>query len=119
MKNKFFDLAKKLSYKSDHRQHKIGGVLVKKSKIISVGFNKLRTHTKSNNPWKSVHCEFDVILGCTKEELAGSSIYIYRQHQDGSSANSKPCKYCAMLIKESGIKKVYYTDDNSYKEYTV
>lgn len=116
MKSKFFTLAKKISQKSDHR-HQIGGVLVKKSKIISIGFNKMRTHTKSSNPYKSIHCEFDVILGCSKEDLKGSTLYIYREHKNGRAANCKPCQYCATLIKESGIKNVYYTDDNNYKEF--
>lgn len=116
MKMNFFKLAKKMSYKSTHNKHKIGGVLVKKSKIISLGFNKSKTHTKSTHLFKHIHCELDCILGISKEELLGASIYLYRQNKDGTVAMSRPCKWCYEMLKEAGIKTVYYTDCGNFKK---
>lgn len=116
MKKYFFELAKKISYKSDHPQHHIGGVLVKKSKVISVGFNKCKSHPKSNAPYRHIHCELDCILGVDKEDLEGAHIYLYRQTKAGEIALSRPCKWCHELLKQAGIKTVYYTDYGGFKE---
>lgn len=118
-KNKFFDLARKLSKKSTYC-HQLGAVVAKKNKVVGLGFNNpYKTHPKSNNRFKTIHAELDAILGLAKEDLVGSTIYVYREHKDGSPANSKPCQYCQMLIKQAGIKKVCYTDAGQYKEYIV
>jgi deoxycytidylate deaminase len=116
---KYFDLAKKLSFKSQYH-HKIAAVVVKKGRILGVGVNNpYKTHTKSTNPWRTIHAELDAILDSPKEELKGSSIYVYREHKNGNLASSKPCEHCAALIAKVGIIKVYYTDNNEYKEYVV
>lgn len=114
-----FELAKKLSKKSNYC-HQLGAVVAKRNKVLGVGFNNpFKTHPRSNNRFKNIHAELDAILGLSKEELAGATIYVYRQHRNGSPANSKPCSYCQMLIKQAGIAKVCYTDNNDYKEYYV
>lgn len=116
---RFFDIARRLSKKSNYC-HQLGAVVVKKRKMVGFGYNKPnKTHPRSGNPFKTTHAELDAILGLAKEDLVGSTIYVYREHKDGSPANSKPCQYCEMLIKQAGIKKVCYTDDGQYKEYIV
>lgn len=113
---KFFELAKKMSLKSNHHQHRIGGVVVNKSKVISLGFNKCKTHPKSNQPFKNIHCELDCILGVDKKLLKGASIYLYRETKEGMPAISKPCKWCEALLRESEIKTVFYTDAGMFKQ---
>ena len=117
--DRLFDIARSMSKKSKYC-HQLGAVIAKKNKVMSVGFNNpYKTHPRSNNRFKTIHAELDAILGLAKEDLVGSTIYVYREHKDGSPANSKPCQYCQMLIKQAGIKKVCYTDDGKYKEYAV
>lgn len=117
--HKFLDLAKKLSYKSSYH-HKIGAVVAKKNKIISLGFNKPnKTHPASPNRFKTYHAEFDAIIGIDKKDLVGSTIYIFREHKNGNLASAKPCSDCAALIAHCGIKKVVYSDYNDIKEYVV
>lgn len=116
MKARFFDLAKKMSYKSTHPEHRIGGVIVKKSRVISLGFNKPKTHTKSNHLYKNIHCELDCILSAEKGDLQGSTLYLYRENKQGVPSLSRPCKWCQVLIREVGIKAVCYTDHNSFKK---
>lgn len=116
---RFFNMAKRLSKKATYC-HQLGAVVVKKGKPLGFGYNKPnKTSPHSNNQFKNIHAELDAILDCSREELQGASIYVYREHKSGKPANSRPCKYCQMLIKEAGIKKVYYTDDNKFKEYVV
>ncbi len=116
MKSKFFNLAKKLSEKSDYH-HKIGAVIVKKNRIVGIGFNKpAKTHPASNQPFKTIHAELDAILDSEREDLEGSTLYVYRELKDGSLANAKPCVHCQELINRYKIKKVFFTEDNKYKE---
>jgi len=115
LKQKYFDLAKKLSFKSDHRC-KLGCVIIKKSKILGVGFNKLKTSPRSTHPYQMIHAELDAILNVSDtNDLVNSELYIYRQTKDGILANSFPCVYCQYLLKNFKIKTVYYTTPNKYE----
>ena len=118
-KTKFFELAKAVSKKSIHPMHKLGSVLVRKNRVISIGFNKPQTHSKSPDPFKYLHAEIHCILGVPSKELKGSIIYVYREKKNnGGPGLSKPCPYCAQVIKESGIKGVYYsTNEVPYWKY--
>lgn len=117
-RKKYFELAKKLSEKSKYH-HKLGAVVVKKGKILGVGFNQPeKTHPKSPNPFKTIHCELDAIIGISKEDLQGASIYIYRQYKDGSPAMAAPCRDCRNLIKHVGIKKVFHTGNRTFEEFS-
>lgn len=119
MQVKFFEIAKKLSYKSEYH-HQIGAVLIKKNKIVGTGFNKpYKTHPLSNHPFRTIHAELDAILDADKEDIEGSTIYVYRQHRNGSLATAKPCEHCQELLKRYNIKKVCYTDSGVYKELTI
>jgi len=114
MKMKFFELAKKLSKKSEYYQ-KLGAVIVKKGDVIGVGFNKpKKTHPRSNTLFRTIHAELDAILNAGEELVQGCDIYIYREHRSGVPAISKPCKFCEKLLKEYGIKNIYFTNNGSY-----
>lgn len=115
--DKYFELAKRLSLKSDHYQYKIGSVLVKKNKIIGTGFNRLKTHPKSPHKYKSIHSEFMSVLGVSASDLSGATIYIYRETKDGIRALAKPCKYCNNMLDQCGVKTVYYTVKDGYDSY--
>jgi deoxycytidylate deaminase len=113
---KFEKLLKKLTFYSEHHTHQISCVIAKGNKILSAGVNKIKTHPSSNHPWKMTHAELDAILGCNREDLVGADLYLFRQNKNGKLACSKPCKYCQELIRLSGIKRVIYTNEGSYKE---
>ena len=115
MKRKFFELAKKLSAKSNHPKHQLGCVIVDKNRIVSVGFNKIKTHTKSTHAFQMLHAELDAIIGVDKEELRGCTAYLYRNTKNGNLAISKPCLACEMALKEAGVKTVHYTVDGGYE----
>ena len=114
MNIKFFDLAKKISKLSNHGHHKLGSVIVRGSKIVSVGTNKIKTHPRSPHIFGSLHAEAAAIL-LSKQDLSGCEIYVYRETKAGVPAMSRPCIYCFPFIKEAGIKKVHYSINGSYK----
>lgn len=115
MSLRIFELCKRYANKSDHVQHRIGSCVVKKGKIVSFGWNQRKTHSKSLHPYRNLHAETHAILS-TKEDLTGASIYVFRENRQGRLACSKPCKYCEEMIRSKGIKKIYYTDYDAYRE---
>ncbi len=114
MKLKFFDLARKLSKKSNHHQHKLGCVIVKRNRIMGLGFNQIKTHTKSNNEFKMLHAEISALLGISYEDLEGCDAYVYREHRNGKKAMAKPCAACEQALRMAGIKRVFFTIEDGY-----
>jgi deoxycytidylate deaminase len=81
-----------------------------------MGHNKLKTHTKSNKTYQSIHAEFDAINNVQYGiDLKRAEMYIYRENTFGP-AIAKPCMDCMELIKQSGIRKINYTIDNGYAQ---
>ena len=119
MNPKYFEIAKRLSVNSDHHQHKIGAVVVKRNQIIGMGFNKMRTHPKSPHPYKSCHAEFCAVKNIKPELLKDAAIYVYRENRQGSTALAKPCPSCFSLLKSLLITHIYYTINNGWALETV
>jgi deoxycytidylate deaminase len=111
---KFFDLAKKVSKFSNHNKFKLGCVIVKGSKIVSVGVNNVKTHPRSTHPHHSLHSEMAAIL-LAKQDLCGCEIYVYREIKNGTPALARPCIYCWPFIAEAGIKKIHYSIKNGFE----
>lgn len=117
MKQRFFTLAEKLAEKSDHPSSRHGAVIVRKNRILSVGFNRLKTHSRSNHPFKTIHAEFSAILSSGLENLSGCELYIVRKRTNGVLANSKPCTFCEKMLRLLQVDTVYYsTESNFVKE---
>lgn len=108
--NKFFDLARMMSLHSTYR-FQIGAVIVRKNEIIGTGFNKpTKTHPESKHPFRTIHAELDAIVGSDRSRLKGADIYVYREHKDGTYACARPCEHCMALLKEYGVRNIYYTE---------
>jgi len=110
MKPKYFELAKKLAKKSDHHTYKIGCVIVYKNKVTAVGFNQLKTHSKSIHKFKMLHAELDAIIG--SGDLNGCDAYVFRGNRFGQPRLSKPCPACEQALIAAGIRRVYFSVDN-------
>ena len=119
-----FRAAKSVSELSDHKQHKIGAVVVMKHRIISSGFNKnTKTHPlqKKYNQYRfsedsvhTCHAELSALLPLINDgtDLSNASVFVYREHKNGALACARPCKSCMKLIKDVGIRRIFYTTDN-------
>lgn len=115
--NRFLFLARNVSFHSNHRV-RVGAVIVKNGKPISVGFNKLKTHTiytkvnhKRAKYIQSLHAEMSALLSA-RTDVSGATIYVYRERRDGSRGNAKPCPVCQLLLAEAGVKKIYFSTDD-------
>jgi len=115
-------LSKKLSLlskNSNHHSHRMAAVVLNKKIPISWSWNEIKTHPRSPTPWKMCHAEINALINLDYEISKGCTIIVYRENRNGELAEAKPCSYCEKMIKDKGIKKVYYTSDNSWKEYYV
>lgn len=111
----FFRLAKNVSKLSDHRV-KVGAVIVNKKPLIACS-NKKKTHPQWADPSKtiraSIHAECRAIINCRHENLEGATVYVYREDAKGNPKLARPCNFCWSVMKKAGIKKVYYTIEES------
>lgn len=122
----YFKAAKAVSEMSDFERVKIGAVAVYSHRIISSGTNSNKTNPlqKKYNAYRyskdmghTLHAEVECLLPLINRkdiDFSRVSLYIHRTHKDGTLALARPCPACMALIRELGIKKIYYTGDGSY-----
>lgn len=122
----YFKVAKAMSELSDFKQHHIGAVAVSKHKIISSGYNsnktnptqkRLNIHRFNVDTNHTIHAELSCLLPLINRrdiDFSDVSLYIYREYKNGEPAISRPCASCMALIRQLGIRKLYYSGDNSY-----
>lgn len=102
--------------KSPHR-FRVGAVVYLRTDRLGWGHNEhLKTHTKSWHPFKSIHAEFsavmDALAHCGRDALLdnGVSIYVHRLKLDDSTGLSKPCQWCDIMLKQVGIRNIYWSE---------
>ena len=117
MKDKFFTAAKAVSMNGNgvgagRKAFRLGSVLVNKNSIISVGNNSYKTHPllKYRTKWPFLHAEQHAIIKRGLDNCEGLDLYVVRILKNLSYAISYPCTVCKVLIKEVGIRNVYYID---------
>ena len=97
---------------SDHKQTKLGCVLVDKHRIVSSGHNsstrcsplqKKMDVSRFGSPDQHkglVHAETACLLPLIHQgyDMSRSDLYIIRRHRNGSLALSRPCPGCISLV---------------------
>lgn len=135
MNERYFKFAreasKRATYTGSHRfAPMIGAIAVYKGSIVATAWNTNKTSPlqakynvyrfKADTPDKT-HAECSLIQKLRWKfgdsiEWNKVHIYLYREYRDGSLGPSRPCQSCLTLIKELGIKKIYYTTEDGYAE---
>lgn len=124
---RFFEHAKNIAKFSDYPQHKLGCIAVLGNKIISVGFNTMKTHPTQQiyNKYRDIggnevihrlHAETMCLLPLRNLNIDFNKIdlYIYRICKSREHGLSRPCCSCVEFIKELNIKNIFYTTDNGF-----
>ena len=89
----------------------LAAVVQRKDGVVVISVNSM-----TEIPAPSGHAEARAI----RKADTGSTLYVARVTRDGKWAMSKPCKTCQTLIRNKGIKKVYYTiGQNEYGVWNV
>jgi len=91
--------------------YQLCALIVKKRRVISVGYNNPKTHPMALTKMQQLHAEMDAIVGCTRESLRGAEMIVVRARRDKQTGKAKPCAACETLIRSVGLKRVYYTID--------
>lgn len=115
----FMDIAIRCSEMSTCCSRSVGAVLVKDKQIIATGFNgvpsgiphpkqciRKKLNIKSGQRLElseCVHAEANCIIQCARYAVSCENSILF--------STTQPCADCTKLILNSGIKKVYYSED--------
>lgn len=118
----YMHLAEQLALRSHCVKMKVGAVLTKDTRIISLGYNGPPAGTHNcDEEWPDVGCPRDSKGSCSLALHAEQNAILYaaknKVDMDGATlyVTLAPCIACARVIFSIGIKKVIYK--NSYAEY--
>ena len=118
----YMDLAQNLAKRSHCVKMKVGAVLTKDTRIISLGYNGPPAGTHNCDiEWPEHGCERDSKGSCSLALHAEQNAILYAMKNNVALDNAtlyitlSPCIACARVIFTIGIKKVIYI--NSYAEY--
>ena len=118
----YMELAENLAPRSHCVKAKVGAVLTKDTRIISLGYNGPPAGTHNcDEEWPDKGCARDQKGGCYLALHAEENAILYaaKNHVSVEKATLyvtlSPCLPCARIIFTSGIEKVYYL--HSYAEY--
>lgn len=135
MFNEAYKEAKKSNYKQSRVWCRVGCVITYKHTIIGKGHNSNKTHPmqKEYNRYRNLPCtDGQIVVDLIHAEIAAINsipyttgievdwskvkIFTYRicPGKPLKYGNAKPCDGCMHAIKDLGIKKIYYTDDDGY-----
>ena len=111
----YLKMAKEWGELSHCKRKKVGAIIVKNNMIISDGFNGTPTgfdnnceDSDGNTKWYVLHAEANAILKVAKSTNSCKDATLY--------LTLSPCKECAKLIHQSGIKRLVYI--KNYKDKT-
>lgn len=103
----YIDIAERISLLSSAKRLKVGAIIVKDHRIISIGYNGTpsgwdNTCEDENNKTKPevIHAEMNCIQKLAKSNESGENSTMFITHA--------PCINCAKAIRGSGIKNVFY-----------
>ena len=116
--NFYMELAKLTALNSKDPKTKVGAVLVKDSRVLSLGYNGAPRNfpddllPKESNPDSPlveqkntymVHAEVNAILnyGGSLKDLEGSTLYV----------TVSPCIECSKILVQCGVKKIIYLEE--------
>lgn len=118
----YMELAENLAKRSHCVKAKVGAVLTKDTRIISLGYNGPPAGTHNCDiEWPSTGCPRDSKGSCSLALHAEQNAILYAAKSNVSIEGStlyvtlSPCISCARVIYTLGIKKVYYL--HSYADY--
>jgi len=105
----YLTIADLIAQHSKATRAKVGAILVKDRRIISIGYNGTPSGFPNQCEWNGVtlpevlHAESNAISKCARsvESSEGSTLYV----------TVSPCIECAKLIIQAGISKVYYREE--------
>lgn len=99
----------------EFRSFHVAGIF-KKNKLISLAANTKKTHSfafKNNYPWaaQGLHAECLAIIRGRLESYSGFDLIVIRIDNNEKLNYSKPCKWCAALIRRMNFDSVSFSNE--------
>ncbi len=89
--------------------HQLCSLVVKKNRVLSVGYNSPKTHPMSDTKMQQLHAEMHAVLKCPEGDLRGADVVVARARSEGKAGLARPCEVCQGILKRCGVRRVYYT----------
>jgi tRNA(Arg) A34 adenosine deaminase TadA len=115
-----FQTTYKVALTSDYGRFRVGSIIARKNKIISLGTNARKTHPLqsrfTNKPYLKAwrHAEIHSLSLCGNISVSNCDIYVLRSLADNNLGNSRPCSGCMEALKHFGIARAFYWQDGKY-----
>lgn len=136
MNKRFFKFAREASMQATYHGAKnfrpaIGAVAVYKGSIVATAYNSNKTSPlqarynvyrySDTSTLAKTHAETSLIQKLRWRfgdsiDWSRVYIYLYREYKDGKLAPSRCCASCIQMLKELGVRKIYYTTEDGYAE---
>ena len=113
--NRLVDIAQGIEIeKQINKRTRHYAFILNKSKIISIGRNKLKSHPKilkyKYPENATIHAELSAIIKSDSLSHKNNKLITFRFDKSGELNNGKPCKYCQRLLSSVGFKQVWYSN---------
>ena len=100
---RYIELAKEVALRGDpRRKHFLGAVAIRTDGVVV---------SSSNGTWldraPTQHAEAKVL----RKAGRGAILFVARVGRNGTIGLSMPCRECRQLIRNKGVKRVYFTID--------
>ena len=127
IKNRYFKMAFIEMKKSVHKTRFGAALILKNGKVFRSHNKDMKTHPalKKHYPYyaTSIHAELLTILSVNSyrydHKVKGSKMFVYREDRHGFIKPARPCNDCMKIMKEAGVKKVYYTTQSGWECYVI
>ena len=126
---KYLNFAIDTSKQSTVQRARLGAVLVSHNKVVNASPNLEKTHpmqahlnklrgfdSMGSGERNILHAEIATLLKSRDLDIEWnkSMLFIARLKKNGDLGLARPCNACMGLIKQYGIKNIYYTTDNGW-----
>jgi dCMP deaminase len=105
----FKEICQITAKRSSCQRLRVGCILVKENRIISLGYNGFlpgfphNSIIKDGHEVATIHAEQNTIIDCARRGVSCHNSEAYITHY--------PCITCTKLLLASGIKKIHYIND--------
>ena len=127
--NRYLDMAKEVSKQGNYKQYQLGAIAVYKGCLLAYGYNSTKTSplqkhynrergfdVEASNAYATIHAEVSCLskIRYLNIDFNKVQLYVYREHKNGIKALARPCAACRKMIKDMGIKEVWFTTENGF-----
>ena len=121
----YLDIAAEVARRSTCLRRQYGAVIVKNDEIVATGYNGAPRgdenccdvgvcwrdahgipHGEQYEKCVAVHAECNAIISASRNEMLGSTLYLYGFEKGAPMKAPEPCVMCARMIKNAGITTV-------------